>query len=303
MDVDDDDETLPYMEDFYNINSYEDDSAAKPPITSPAKGIIITSHGAIITKKNEQTQLFEPKTISVPSNLEVIKITATAPGVVNFGSEYNVYRYYQYIIEVFDQLKDPNIPISELQQILNELIAKFQIEYEGIKFSPEEYSHYVRDFKRHSDRAFQVYYLNPGSSIIDKGYSRNPSNPNENVPTSILYKIVELPVGLDLLSGHTNSITTEEIIHYFSQIGTPRLFIFDFSCSTCTSETMTPRDIRHLRQTILCDRTNCDGKMSQTHAYGGKRKRTYRIIKNPKIKTNKAVKQRKHKKMRKTLKK
>lgn len=295
MDVDDvvddnnvDEESIPYMEDFYNINS--------------AKGIIITSHGAIITKKNEQTQLFEPKTISVPSNLEVIKITATAPGVINFGSEYNVYRYYQYIIEVFDQLKDPNIPISELQQILNELIAKFQREYEGIKFRPEEYTHYARDFKRHSDRAFQVYYLTPGSSIIDKGYSRNPSNPNENVPTSILYKIVELPAGLDLLSGHTNSITTEEIIHYYSQIGTPRLFIFDFSCSTCTSgPIMTPRDSRHLRQTILCDKTNCDGKEARTYAYGGKRKTNK--TKKPKIKTNKAFNQRKNKKRRSTQKK
>jgi hypothetical protein len=271
MDVDDD-ESLPYMEDFYNIDS--------------AKGIMITSHGAIITKKNEQTQLFEPKLITIPDNIEVVKITVTAPGVVNFGSEYKIYRYYQHIMEIFDQLKDPNIPVLDLQQMLNELITKFQREYEGVIFRPEEYSHYARDFKRHSDRAFQVYYLNPGSSIIDKEYSRNPSNPIENSSTSILYKIIELPNEFDLLYGHKNSITTEEIIHYYSQIGTPRLFIFDFSCSTCTSGSMTPRDIRHLRQTILCDQTNCDGKISRTHAYGGTRRN-----RNKKNKQNKYKKQ------------
>lgn len=271
MDVDDD-ESLPYMEDFYNIDS--------------SKGIMITSHGAIITKKNEQTQLFEPKLITIPGNIEVVKITVTAPGVVNFGSEYQIYRYYQNIIEIFDQLKDPNIPISELQQILNELITKFQIGYQDVIFRPEEYSHYARDFKRHSDRAFQVYYLSPGSSIIDKAYSRNLSNPIENSPTSILYKILELPNKFDLLSGDKNYITTEEIIDYYSQIGTPRLFIFDFSCSTCTSESMTPRDIRHLRQTILCDQTNCDGKISRTHAYGGNKKRTRRNIKKKINRTN-----------------
>jgi hypothetical protein len=50
--------------------------------------------------------------------MEVIKISVTAPGIINLTNEIDVIIYYRSIIEAFVQLRDPDTSISELNQIL-----------------------------------------------------------------------------------------------------------------------------------------------------------------------------------------
>ena len=90
-----------------------------------------------------------------------------------------------------------------------------------------------------------------------------------------------------------NSITTEALMHYYSEIGTKRLFIFDFSCSTCSTRmTMSDREKRHFNRNVLCDQTNCDGKNRRTHAYGGNQKRKNRRITKKRRKPKQKIRKR-----------
>ena len=223
--------------------------------------IFITTHGGLITRQKKG--LSEPLLVPIPNNMEVIKISVTAPGIINISNNIDIIMYYRSIIEVFQQLSDPHTSISELNQILNELIKKFQIQFEqkvrmkktDISGLTDDDDNYIRDFKRHSNKAFQVYYLNSGKLIADKEYSRTDSDDK----TVFDFRILNVADGMDLLSKDNDQITTKEIIDYFSQNGTKRLIIFDFSCSTCLSTN--ERDIRGLRRSIIT-----------RHAYGGSRR-------------------------------
>jgi hypothetical protein len=241
------------------------------------KIIFITTHGDIITQQNKDN-LSEPKLVRVPDNMEVIKITVTAPGVTNIADENDIISYHNSILKVLEQLRNPNTPILELQQILNELIKEFQKPFqEQLKIKntqildrSAETDFYLRDFKRHSNKAFQVYYLEPGSFIVDKEYSRT----EDDYKTELDFRILTLPGTDDLLRGDNTEITTGELMNYFSENGATRLIIFDLSCSTCSN--MNERATRRLRRAI-----------TSSHAYGGKRKQTRRRRKQNKQKTKK----------------
>lgn len=234
-----------------------------PPqvVIPPAEIIFITTHGNLIVQ--QKNGLSQPKLVPVPNNMEVIKINITAPGVVNITNESDIIYYYNSIIEVFQQLRNPNIPILELKQIINKIIKKIQKQFdEKVKIKKTEIigddiDSYVRDFKRYSDRAFQVSYLNPGNLIADKEYSRSESDDK----TDIDFRILNVADGVDLLSEDDDEITTKGLMDHFSKNGTTRLIIFDFSCSTCY--TMNDRDTRGFRRTITTQ-----------YAYGGNKKRT-----------------------------
>jgi hypothetical protein len=251
-----------------------DEMPSHMPLT---KVIFITTHGDIITQQNKDN-LSEPKLVRVPDNMEVIKITVTAPGVTNIADENDIISYHNSILKVLEQLRNPNIPILELQQILKELIKEFQKPFqEQLKIKntqildrSAETDFYLRDFKRHSNKAFQVYYLEPGSFIVDKEYSRT----EDDYKTDLDFRILSLPDTDDLLHGDKTEITTGELMNYFSENGATRLIIFDLSCSTCSN--MNERATRRLRRTI-----------TTSHAYGGKRKQSRRRRKQNKQKTKK----------------
>jgi hypothetical protein len=242
------------------------------------KIIFITTHGDIITQQNKDN-LSEPKLVRVPDNMEVIKITVTAPGVTNIADENDIISYHNSILKVLEQLRNPNTSILELQHILNELIKEFQKAFqEQLKIKNTQIfdrsadtDFYLRDFKRHSNKAFQVYYLEPGSFIVDKEYSRT----EDDYKTDLDFRILSLPDTDDLLRGDNTEITTGEVMNYFSENGATRLIIFDLSCSTCSN--MNERATRRLRRTI-----------TRSHAYGGKRKQTRRRRKQNKQKTKKS---------------
>jgi hypothetical protein len=238
-----------------------------------AKIIFITTHGELLAKKNEG--LFEPKLVSVPDNMEVIKITATAPGVTNIADENDIISYHNSILEVLEKLRNPNAPILELNQILNELIKEFQKAFqEQLKIKntqifdrSAETDFYLRDFKRHSNKAFQVNYLKPGESIADKEYSRT----EDDYKTVFDFRILNMPSVEDFLQEDNDEITTEELMNHFAANGTRRLIIFDFSCSTCFIDS--ERNMRNVRRDIL-NNNACGGKRRRTRRSNKKKRKT-----------------------------
>ncbi len=243
--------------------------------------ILISTHGALITRQNKE-KLSQPKLVRVPDNMEVIKITITAPGIGNITNESDILIYYNSIIEVFGELRNPYKSIDEISRTLNELIKKFQTQFkEQLKIKNtqiigvDDNASYVRDFKRHSNKAFQVYYLKPGSLITDKEFSRTT---DDNM-TDLDFRILNVAYGEDLLSKDNDTITSGEIMNYFSENGTRRLIIFDFSCSTCLT-TMTERATRRLRRTLITEGTGHGGNRKQTRIRNKNNRKTQKRNKN-----------------------
>jgi hypothetical protein len=210
--------------------------------------------------------------------MEVIKITATAPGIVNLTSQNDINSYHDLILEVFHDLRNPNLKLSDLKQILNELIKEFnkklapklKLKSREIRDTFGDYDIDLVKFKRYFDSAFKIFYLKPGSLIADKAYSRT----EDDFKTVIDFRILNMPSVNDLLQGDNASTTTEEVMNLFAQNGARRLIIFDFSCSTCFIDSA--RNMRNVRREILTK-----------YAFGGKRKQTRRRRKQNKQKTKK----------------
>lgn len=242
-----------------------------------AQVVFISTHGELLAKKNEEG-LFEPKLVPVPDNMEVIKITATAPGIVNLTSQNDINSYHDLILEVFHDLRNPNLKLSDLKQILNELIKEFnkklapklKLKSREIRDTFGDYDIDLVKFKRYFDSAFKIFYLKPGKSIADKAYSRT----EDDFKTVIDFRILNMPSVNDLLQGDNVSTTTEELMNLFAQNGARRLIIFDFSCSTCFIDS--ERNMRNVRREIL-----------NNYACGGKRRRTRRSNKKKRKTQNK----------------
>ena len=231
------------------------------PPSQPETGIIfISAHGGVITRQIEG--ISKPKMVRIPDTMEVIKISVATPGVVNLAHENDIVEYYNLIVPVFQDLSNPDIPISELQEIINQLIEKFQLKFNkiakrNIKFRGLDHVH---DFQLHTDKALKVFYLNPGEFIADKEYLRTESD----IATDVDFRVLSLSREHgreDLLSKNNDEITTEEIMEHFLRNGTRRLIIFDFSCSTCS--TYSERDTRSLRRKLIKDDIGYGGKRTR----------------------------------------
>lgn len=274
---------------FQGFASRNDDYSGEIDVDETGTGIVfISAHGGLFTKQIEGVS--EPKLVQVPYTMEVIKISLATPGVANIANETDMVGYYNLIIEVFENLSNPNIPISDLKQILNELIKKFKLQLneiaeslyadDGDNTKKEERDDDKVNFKLHVNKAFKVFYLNPGDFIVNKVYLRTESD-IAPCKTKINFRVLSLSRehGLeDLLSKNNQEITTEEIMKHFLINGTRRLIIFDFSCSTCF--TYSDRDTRGLRRMITRDNIPYGGKRTRKNKRKMKRNKYKKTHKN-----------------------
>ena len=230
--------------------------------------LAINTHGYIVLNKDGEPELFNPE------GIEIVKVSAIAPGVCNILTPNAVTKNIKIVNDVtkkfcYDKGEDLNdINLVELGQVINTELKENQIDLPDI----EEYvrkSAAKREavdpiFAEHvhsSDKGFQVKDFT-GLPMINKWYMREESDTkvkHHDWKMTIVNlrgaKIDFMPyVSRGLRAGEpTTNIAT--IIDDLKRFGVKRLLLVDFSCSNFSDilrgDIIDETATRALRRTLL----------------------------------------------------
>lgn len=244
---------------------------------------VISTHGVIPTNNGEVTsELFE-----IPEDVEVYKITVSAPGTVAINGSRDVDTHIQYIQYHLTELFKKDLSLDSFVDHLKEYSkqhrqhAASQLKSETNKNS----SHYYKslDFLCHHRKGYNVFQLNRFEPIVNKLFVRNLSEKNGNMFSIIemnktsnplfrsrpdlMSKILENS-GLPLDNGDVKQILSlKNVIDYYVTLHFKRIILFDFSCSIYingdTFGELSREEVKRIR-TNMCE---------TSIAYGGKTKR------------------------------
>lgn len=218
---------------------------------------MVSSHGRI------NCDYFEKyKVTTIPDGIELIKISIAASGVINCFTQETISRYLVEINKSISGLLNENFD----ENMLNNLVGRIRrsvikkcipvsTEIAEKKRKREEHDTDYRLHYEHVqcfDEGFKIYKLGPGDKIANKIYSRKFGEKKKNdfsiieiedpinivKLTDTMYNIPQLH---DLFSDfypeqtydvdYKQTISLEQILHYYKREGVTRLILFDFSCS------------------------------------------------------------------------
>ena len=219
--------------------------------------ILVTSHGTVNINPNTQ----EPYTFIMP-DISMTLLNAVTPGVCNFWDTDDTNDFTERLLnrlkdkEELELLKEnPNDFINSLIEILkgydtkmiNDLYANKKNKYDD--YDPDE-----SQFIYHYDKSYSIHSYGEGDSVINKEYSRN--NRNEQNESAWNFKIllinkIGVPDVIREIRGRKNQddnsyVSFEEIINYLKKDGVKHVIFLDLSCSNFV-ETTQPK------QTSLAD--------------------------------------------------
>jgi hypothetical protein len=213
--------------------------------------ILVTSHGTVTINKNTQ----QPYTFIMP-NISMTLLNAVTPGVCNFWDTDDTNDFTEKLLkklkdkEEVELLKDnPNAFINSLIQILKEYDIKMIKDlYTNTKNKDDDYDPDESQFIYHYDKSYSVRSYSEGDTVINKEYSRN--NRNEQNESAWNFKILlvnklGVPDVIREIRGRNNQdvssyISFEEIINYLKNDGVKHVIFLDLSCSNFV-ETIPPK--------------------------------------------------------------
>lgn len=251
---------------------YNHDRMNDPRIKDNAV-IAITTHGAIFLDGDKKNKI----RFQVPNGMNVIHINATAPGVCNYVDENiadeitNKIKSLLWSINTKLNLFTPNTTEDELEiikrtflYIIEELkIIDKELTYNTISqkkvITDRDDTEYMNTF----DRSYSLHLYKSGETIRNRGYSRT----DDEVLTSRSlsdFKINMLTIygNEDLMvevvgrtpnwttRSYNSKITLEDLLLYLSSENIKNVVIFDFTCSTFSSNDTVvnnDRDVRKFR--------------------------------------------------------
>jgi hypothetical protein len=254
----------------------------------------------------------KPKLTQIPEGMEVIKITFATEGCVNMTS-LGTYDFTVFLINHFknellstnDYIFDETINyiVKELKSIqmgqsnvlLKDINKKIRKTNDPKKIKAK--SNYQIGFIHAVKNSVKKYLLKEGDFIMNKKYSRSPSDDKMGEHDFTITAINSIDTK-DVLSEirritrfGNQEMTTEELLDYFKRKGTNKLIIFDFSCSVYHSS-YHHNGKKYIRQ--LSNAENRRLRRETTYPYGGYNK-SKKSNKSNKNKSNKSKKKKSNK--------
>ncbi len=274
--------------------------------------LAITSHGLIpcvlekLPYNYTGEHIYTPEIIEVPENIEIHKFTISSPGTIAWSSDYMV-KYYLSIIYTFSNtlLNNKHMPDYIIEAILDSFKRAIPRLNLINNYNSQNEDHY--SYKHYSHKGYKYYSLKHGDKIINKWFLRDETEKNGND-----FSILEInkpmnasTASYDVLPDLFDKMYTSKpdkfytlsmnnIIDYYRNIGITRIIMFDFTCSVFSKSSaseiesntliyLTPEQTRNIRRNIC--KTNIP--------YGG-----YRMHNKNKKRTRRTRKPRKSKKSR-----
>lgn len=269
--------------------------------------LFISTHGSIMCDEIECEIDNKPKLTQIPEGMEVIKITFATEGCVNMTSlgtydftvflinhfknellSTNDYIFNETINYIVKELK--SIQVDQSNILLKDINKKIRQTNDPKKIKAK--SNYQMGFIHAVKNSVKKYLLKEGDFIMDKQYSRSPSDDKMGEYDFTITAINSIDTK-DVLSEirritrfGDQSITTEELLDYFKRKGTNKLIIFDFSCSVYHSSYY-HNNKKYIRQ--LSNAENRRLRRETTYPYGGYKyvNKSNKSNKNKSNKTNK----------------
>jgi len=235
--------------------------------------IEILTHGAIFLDGDKKNKI----RFQVPNGMNVIHINSTAPGVCNYVDENiadkitNKIKSLLWAINTKLNLFTPNTTEDQLEiikraflYIIKELkIIDKELTYNTISqkkvITDRDDTEYMNTF----DRSYSLHLYKSGETIRNRGYSRTDAEVLTSRSLSD-FKINMLTIygDEDLMvevvgrtpnwttQSYNSKITLEELLLYLSSQNIKNVVIFDFTCSTFSSNDTVvnnDRDVRKFR--------------------------------------------------------
>jgi hypothetical protein len=268
---------------------------------------VINTHGAIPCIKNNQTDEYNPITITIPDDIEIYKLTISAPGTIGIGNYkekvYNNLFINNNITSLFYETIDFTHFIDHFKEQWRHCNqwCSGQLKTTTNKQSIE-YRRYYDYLCYGKHKGYNIIKLNPGDIIANKIFLRKLSEISRGLEINEMNKASRrFPDLLIKLYGNdgadfkgngdvTQLLTLQNLVNHYKSLKFKRIVIFDFSCSNYVDqETLSliedPAIIKNIRI-----------NMCTTHlAYGGKK------VKVTKKKRRKMKKMRKIKKSKKCI--
>jgi hypothetical protein len=258
--------------------------------------LAITAHGNIRLNKKTKKYIVT----KIPNGMELIKISISAPGVVNCNDRKNNNRQLVEIIKSTSKLLDENLNEHVLKNLVDRL--RMYIQKNVVTQAIDRRTHLYKIYSKYYDEGFKIHILGPNATIANKTYYRQYGYDNkfknefilakiddgidiQKIPDKNAYKIPTLPDLFDEFypdktydDNFMQRTYLSEILQYYKNNGTTRLILFDFSCSvyeTSTLSELAGEDLLKIRE------------QNKTIPSGGKFNKKFSKKKNYKKKTYK----------------
>ena len=248
--------------------------------------IAITCHGGIscIPEASPYGEIFIPEVVKIPEDIEIHKFNIAAPGVFSIASSSDTNYYLSVITHISSKLLNSTINKSQA----NEILSRFKLIYDDLIKLERENNDPDRRYLHYSHKGYNYNLLKGGDTIINKYFTRNLSEKQDNdfciaeiinpvapTPPNMLPKFPDL---LEKVYGNMGLgskdpfqvISVENMINYYRKMGITKIILFDFSCATfikitknATSvqsiENIGIQDIRKIRRNICREKTPYGG--------------------------------------------
>jgi hypothetical protein len=211
----------------------------------------ITVHGSVNIEDWGVSQF------NIPADMEIVKVSAVAPGVCNIMTEEDSVEINTTLREFYS---DSDITLARAGQTLPKVIGLLRdIESRGIPIISKQNNPMSQHYIRHTDTGFSVVKYDGNTPMIDKVFSRSIGEGDENIH-DFKINMLNVPGMPDLFKLFTTGKTTattraskskeytaiplSEIVYYLRKNGVKNIVMFDFSCAEMDTDPRTERSFR-----------------------------------------------------------